>query len=124
MYNYNNTDIKAWHASNFSNLKSSIFNKGIRHRIRGGSAVSLAASLTKKLRTSKGMVTRLSYGFSRTGVWAHKGVGRDTPIVLAGFTNRKAKPWYDDVLNKNLPDLQQIVAGQDATFVINNLTIK
>ena len=60
----------------------------------------------------------------RSLVFVHKGVGQGTKINQVGQTKREAKRWFDNATNRNFDELQQIVAENDATYVINNLSIK
>lgn len=121
---YDNGKILAWHEKNFNSLKSEMDALGIKHEKRSPSPKALRNAITKKYRTRNGIIDKLSYGMPRSAIYVHKGVGKDTPIAKQGTTARKAKRWYSNPLDRNLPDLQEIVADADASYVLNNLTIK
>ncbi len=118
---YNNDEIKAWQDKNFADIKNEIDALGIQHRPKSPSPKALKNSLTKKIRSRNGMIDKISYGMPRSGVFRHKGVGRGRGIN-SGRTI--AARWYTNPTDRNFPDLQNIVAAEDATFVVNNLTIK
>lgn len=56
----------------------------------------------------------------KSGVFLHKGVSRGH----SANNPRQAKKWFDIPTEINMPALQEIVAENDSTYIINNLTIK
>lgn len=57
-------------------------------------------------------------------VYVHKGVGRGTPIEKVGQTNRKAKEWFNPVIDRRIDELADVVAEELGAALINNLLIK
>jgi hypothetical protein len=57
-------------------------------------------------------------------VYVHKGVGRGTPIEKVGQTKRKAKEWYNPVIDRRIDELGDIVAEELGAAIVNNLFIK
>lgn len=122
---YDNEQIRTWAKSqNLTSIKTEIDALGIKHSKRSTNPVPLKSALRVALREKNGMVDKISYKFPRSAVFVHKGVGNGTPIEMVGQTNRVPKRWFDSPTERNIPDLQRIVAEQDCTYVINNLTIK
>ncbi|MEI7737077.1 MAG: hypothetical protein WCI49_16525 [Ferruginibacter sp.] len=121
---YDNEKISAWADKNLQAVKAEIDALGIQHRPKSPSPKASRNSITKKIRVRNGQIDKISYGMPRTMVFVHKGVGNGTPISKVGQTNRIAKQWFDNPTNRNFDELQQIVAENDATYVINNLSIK
>lgn len=117
---YDNRKIEEWADKNFTDVKQAIDGLGIKHAPKSPNPRALKNNLTKKVQYRDGFITRVSYGMPKSGIYVHKGVGRGH-----GIDNpREAKRWFDIPTEINLPELQQIVAENDATFIINNLTIK
>ncbi len=121
---YDNDQIIAWQDKTFANLKAEISALGIKHRPASPSPKALQNSLTKKIRKKAGMIDKISYGMPRSAIFRHKGVGKGTPIDKVGTTTRRPARWYSNPVERNFPELQQIVAENDCTYVLNNLSIK
>ena len=121
---YDNEQIKAWGDKNFSDIKKEISALGIKHSPKSPNPKSLANSITKKIRMRNGMVDRISFGMPRSGVFRHKGVGKGTPIGKVGRTTRRPAHWYNNPTDRNFPALERLVADADATWVVNNISIK
>lgn len=118
---YDNEKIIAWGKKNLTSIKNTIDALGIKHSPRSPNPISLKNNVFLKIRKNRdGMVDKVSYGMPRSAVFEHKGVSRGHPIS----NPRKAKHWFDIPTDINLPDLQNIVAENDVTYVINNLQIK
>lgn len=121
---YDNEKIKDWHNNNFNDLKSEMDALDIRHNPRSPSPKALRNAITKKIRIKNGKIDRLSYRIPVSGIYVHKGVGRGTTIDQAGQGKRKIKRWFSNPTDRNFEDLQDIIAEADATYVLNNLSIK
>lgn len=121
MEDYDNEKIIAWGKKNLSSIKSTISALGIKHLPYSSNPVSLANNVFLKTRKNQdGMIDKVSYGMPRSAVFVHKGVSRGHSIN----NPREAKRWFDIPTEINMPDLQEIVAENDVTYIINNLTIK
>jgi hypothetical protein len=118
---YNNDDIIQWRDKNYNAIVTEIAALGIQHRPNSPSPKALAKSITKKHKIKNGLIVSVSYGMPRSGIFRHKGVGRGR-----GINSGKTNParWFSNPTNRNFPELEEIVAANDATYVINNLTIK
>jgi len=121
---YDNEKIILWADKNLQSIKTEIDALGIKHSPKSPSPAASKNSITKKVRSRNGQVDKISYGMPRSMVFVHKGVGKGTPISKVRQTTRIAKRWFDNPTSRNFPDLQQIVAENDATYVVNNLSIK
>ena len=118
---YNNEKIIEWGHKNFSDIKKTIDALGIKHSKASLNKKALKNNITLKFKKDRdGTIIRISFGMPRSGVFEHKGVGRGHPIS----NPREAKKWFDTPTEKNLPELQNIVAEEDVTYVINSLKIK
>ncbi len=122
---YDNSKIITWAKStNLSAIKAEISALGIKHSPNSPNKLPLSSNVTTQVRERNGLVDKISYKMPRSAVFLHKGVGRGTPISKVGQTKRQAKRWFDNPTERNMPELQAIVAEQDCTYIINNLTIK
>lgn len=121
MQPYNNDKIQDWATDNLADIKAEIDALGIKHVPKSPSPKALKNSITKKIRMRNGAIDKISYGMPRSGVFVHKGVGKGRPITSSKL---KAKRWYSNPTNRNYSELQNIVAEEDATFIVNNLSIK
>lgn len=75
-------------------------------------------------RHRSGVISRISFKMPRHAIFVHKGVGRGTPISKVGQTNRRAKPWFNPVMDESIPDLADAVAEEQADLMINGIDIK
>lgn len=121
-----------------SELKASQAQLGIVHGPDGFDKIKTA---TKK---RDGLIYRISVRFKKTGVYSEKGAGRGyggtkgskwldangnlkstNPKSLGkqGTGRRKAKPWYNPVIEKFADDLANKVADEFVEVVFNNLKI-
>ncbi len=57
-------------------------------------------NITLKVRKTNGIATRITFPFSKHGIYVKLGVGNGTPIAMAGTgaTNRKPKNWITERL--------------------------
>lgn len=119
-----NDRIARWANDRMPDLRTSIAQAGIKHVKRSPSKRAAVNSLRKTLRKNKGIISNIGYSIPRHMVFVEKGVGRGTTIGQAGNTTRRAKPWYNPVIDKNIEDLADIVAEELGSAIINNLLIK
>jgi hypothetical protein len=119
-----NAKIKLWGDQTLGKLKSEIGNLKIEHRANSTSPKAAANSTVVRTPKSGGLVSRVSYIFPRHMIYVHKGVGRGTKISEVGNTRRKAKPWFNPVIDQNIEELADIVASEMGAAIINNLLIK
>lgn len=120
---YQNEDILNWaKGTNLAAIKAEIPALGIQHFPYSRSPIALKNSVTVAVRQRTGLVDKISYRFPKSGVFEHKGVGKGAPI--GSQSKRIAKRWFDNPTERNMPELQRIVAEADCTYVVNNLTIK
>jgi hypothetical protein len=80
--------------------------------------------INTRLRKQAGFVSRISFKFKKSGIFVHKGVGRGTPISKAGTTNRKAKEWFNPVIEKYANELMEGVADEWIDITFSKLKIK
>jgi hypothetical protein len=97
---------------------------GIVHLENSKSPVPAQQALKTSQRKNAGITNRVSFKMPRHMVFVHKGVGRGTKISQVGSTGRKAKPWFNPVIEKALPNLADIVADHSGTMVLNAVIIK
>jgi hypothetical protein len=120
--NYN-TEVKGWSRSTLNKIKATALQQDIIHRVDSksqGYSVD-AMKVVTAMRDSK--VARISFKLRRHLIFVHKGLGRDTPVNKIGTTNRKAKPFINDVLEPDTEQLANIVAEHTGDFLSNNILI-
>lgn len=71
-----------------------------------------------------GLANRVRYKFKKSGIYVHKGVGKGTPIDKVGQTNRKAKPWFNPVIEKYADLMMEEVADEWVDVAFNKILIK
>lgn len=119
-----NSDVGKWAKDSRADLVSEIKALGITHYDYSRSPVPAERALRMSIRNKVGVVNKIGFKMPRHMVFVHKGVGRGTKITQVGTTNRKPKPWFNPVIEKNLPDLVNIVADHNGTMVLNAVMIK
>lgn len=120
-----NKRIVQWSTRTRNQLLQEILRQGIKHTIKSPSPTAAINSLKQSTRKDNfGIINRVGYNMPRHMIYVHKGVGRGTPIEKAGQTNRKAKPWFNPVINRRIDELADIVAEELGSDIINNLAIK
>lgn len=97
---------------------------GVVHRPESRSPIPLRKALRTVVRKNVGVASRISFKIPRHAVFLHKGVGRGTKASQVGNTSRKAKPFLNPPIEKNLDKLAAIVADHQGTMVVNALMIK
>jgi hypothetical protein len=76
---------------------------------------------TKK---NAGVINRIRFKFKKSGVFVHKGVGKGTPIAKVGSTTRKAKPWFNPVIEKYANEMMEEVADEYVDVAFNQILIR
>src|SRR5690606_25628217 len=98
----------------------------IKHETRSPSPRSSRDVLTGRVGTRQGMASRVGFRFPRHMVFVHKGVGKGVPASLAGssVTTRKAKEWFNPVIDQNIDRLADIAADGLADITVGNIHIQ
>lgn len=134
-----NAKVEGWGKRTLGELKqevrkhkkgSSAFNQ-IQQMLSGRK--TLEQSLKDKYGKVKGETIRVSYALERHGIFWSKGLGKgyksNGGVVVrtgGGPILRKPAPWFNPVLDKNLPQLATIATDNVATAAVNtsNVLIK
>jgi hypothetical protein len=119
-----NKDVNRWAKSNEADLKSEARSLGIEHRANSPSSSSSVEALKSKVSNRFGIVSKIGIKFPQHMVYVHKGVGKGTPIARQGMTNRKAKEWFNPVIDKNIEQLADIIADGLGESIVNRLNFK
>ncbi len=119
-----NQKIKQWAKARKADLQQEMGALGITHRANSPSPRPAKQSIRDSTRKKDGLINRIGYNIPRHMVYVHKGVGRGTPIEKAGTTRRKAKPWFNPVIDRHIGSLADTVAEELGSALINNLLIK
>lgn len=123
------------------------FNKKIMDwgmKVRSELQISISANIANDKNLSKslkntyhyeyGEIYRLGFTFKPEGVYVHKGVGRgynmrgDIAVRTAKQESkigklRKPKPWFNPVVERNMPELVSIIKSYTETAIINTARI-
>lgn len=120
-----NQDVKNWSKETLGKLKAMLQMLGIRD------TGELLKSLKGKVGFDFGVANRISFGLKIQGIWVEKGVGKGYPIEsvkgngviiqAAGKKGRVPKPWFNPVLNEQLPRLADMVAEKYGDITLSNL---
>jgi hypothetical protein len=119
-----NRKITQWATKTKAALISEMTALNIQHRSNSPSPRPAKQSVRQSTRKRGGLINRVGYNIPRHLVYVHKGVGRGTPIEKVGQTNRKAKEWFNPVIDKNIDELADVVAEEIGAAIVNNLLIK
>lgn len=119
-----NDDVKSWTDEVKLEAVDRLYELGVVHRKGSPSKKALTSSVSTRQRQRNGITYRTSFVIPRHSVFLHKGVGKETPIELAGKTNRKAKKWLNPPIEDNFPKLENIVADHQGQMVLNAIIIK
>lgn len=115
-----NNNIEQWDEDNKRDVLSEMDSLGIQHYKYSPNKTPLRKAFKSTLRKRFDLVDRITYKMPRSAIFLHKGVsrghGKDNP--------RKAKEWYQPVVDNNIDKLADIVADGQGTLVINSLKIK
>ena len=115
-----NNSIEQWDEDNKRDVLSEMDSLGIKHYKYSPNKTPLRKAFKSTLRKRFDLVDRITYKMPRSAIFLHKGVsrghGKDNP--------RKAKEWYQPVVDNNIDKLADVVADGQGTLVINSLKIK
>jgi hypothetical protein len=119
-----NSEVGKWAKDSRVDIVNEIKSLGILHHEYSKSPVPAERALRMSLRNKVGVVNRIGFKMPRHMVFVHKGVGRGTKISQVGSTKRVPKPWFNPVIERNLPKLVDIVADHQGTMILNAVMIK
>lgn len=88
----------------------------IKHSPESRSAVAALDLLSSSTTMKYGALSSIRFKFPRHMVFVHKGVGRGHPIS----NPRKAKPWFNEILDKEIEVLADIVAENTADKIVSD----
>jgi hypothetical protein len=115
--------VKAWMNKTNTALKQKAKSLGIEHRSGSPSGSSSVEGIKATSTKNFGIVSKISFKFARHMIFVHKGVGKGTPISSAGQTARKAKEWFEPVLEDNIEELADIAADELGESITNNFKL-
>lgn len=118
-----NQEVKAWAKDRVSDMQREAAKLGIEHRANSPSPSSSIDGITRKTSMRFGVPNKISFKFARHLIFVHKGVGKGTPISKVGTTTRKAKPWFEPPIERNIEQLGDIVANGLGDQVISNFRL-
>ncbi len=111
-----NLEARQWRLETMDKLRAQWDKYGIKHDPRSPSTVA-ALELLRSSTTSKyGLLSSIRFKFPRHMIFVHKGVGHGHPIS----NPRRAKPWFNEILDKEIEKLADIVAENTADRVVSD----
>lgn len=120
-----NKRIRQWQRKVSNDLKSSARGKTVKGKInpRVSKTKSGKDFLEKILgndvrygsKKDFGEIFAVSFSFPRHGVFMQKGVSRGHPIS----SPRKAKDWFNSIITRHIPELEEIIADYYADQAVN-----
>lgn len=74
-----------------------------------------------KTRISKqsGLTVRVRFRFKKSGVFVHIGVGKGTTKAQVGSTTRRAKEWFNPVIEKYADDIVTAIADEWSDLIFD-----
>jgi len=115
-----NDKIKNWDDTIKAEVKGQIDKLGIRTYSYSQNPVPLRNAFRSRLRKEFDLINKISYSMPRSAVFLHKGVSRGHDKN----NPRKAKEWFQPVVDKNIDSLADIVSNGQGDLVVNALKIK
>ena len=123
-----NSDVSRWSYLTRNELVQKLNSMNIRQTGK------LLKSISYNLRKYHGEVERITFKFPRHGIFVEKGVGRGYPIesvrntsamlsVMSG-KKRYPKPWFNPVMDDELPALADTVAKHYGDLSVKHIKIK
>lgn len=113
--------------SKTAGLKSRLVNSqrslGMKH-VDSKSNYESLSKISTRISLQHGLANRIRIRFKKSGVFVHKGVGRGTTAAQAGSTNRKAKEWFNPVVEEFADELASAVADELVELTFNSIKIK
>lgn len=116
-------EVTAWAKDRVSDMQQEAKSLGIEHRQNSSSPSSSIDGITRKTTMRYGVPSKISFKFARHLIFVHKGVGKGTPMSKVGTTARKAKPWFEPPIERNIEQLGDIVAEGLGDQVISNFRL-
>jgi prophage DNA circulation protein len=113
-----NTDVQQKTKQFVARLKAEQNALGMKH---GSDSLQKIGS---RISTKNQVPNRVRIRFKKSGIFVHKGVGRGTPAALAGTTNRKAKEWFNPLVEEFADELMETFADAFIDVSYEKLKIK
>lgn len=104
-------------------LQDSINRLNMKH-VDSKSNYEPLTKITTRISKQKGLANRIRIRFKKSGVFVHKGVGRGTTASQVGSTNRKAKEWFNPIIDQVADELVEELADEMVDVVFNSIRIK
>jgi hypothetical protein len=117
-----NKDISEWTKETYGEALDELDRLGVVHSEKSKSPIPLRKAFKTSIRKNAGVANRISFKIPRHAVFVHKGVGRGAKAGQA--SNRKAKPFLNPPIEKNMGKLSDTVADHQGTMIVNALMIK
>lgn len=116
-----NQGVRASGKSIKEKLKASLSDLGI------GQTGELFKTINTTYKKNHGEIYAVGISITRAGVFVEKGVGRGVPIDSAksnsNIIGRVKKPWFNPVIEKELPKLADFVVRENANAIIDTIKI-
>jgi len=112
-----NLSVKSWTAKTLSLVRGDVIHLGVV------SSGELLESLQYRIRKKQGLPDKISLQLKRYGIFQIYGVGRGVKAATASLSSRKKRDWYNVVLEKQLPTLEEELMNSVADIAIRNLPV-
>lgn len=106
-----------------SRLTSSIRGLNMKH-VDSKSNYEPLTKISTRISMQRGLANRIRIKFKKSGIFIHKGVGRGTSAGQVGTTTRKAKEWFNPVVEEFADELMNAVADEMVDLTFNSIKIK
>jgi len=115
-----NNGIAGWAKGTKSEVINELNALGVKHYKNSPNKVPLRKAIKDSVRKRFDSIDRISYKIPRSAIFLHKGVSRGH-----GKSNpRKAKEFYNPIVDKRMDELADIVAEGQGNIIVNSLNIK
>ncbi len=115
-----NDEVRGWTKNLMEDLKDELDALGVQHYKYSPNKTPLRKALRSKVYQRGGMIYKIGISMPRSAVFLHKGVSKYHPKT----SPRTPKPWFNPVVDRNMPNLLNIAARRGADFVVNHIYIK
>ena len=118
-----NANIRSATKSCTQRLKERISELNMKH-VSSPENFEPLTKITNGFSNQAGLINRIRFKFKKSGVFVHKGVGRGTKASEVGTTNRKAKEWFNPVIEEFADELAEELADQHVELIFDKLKLK
>ena len=115
-----NDEVDQWTKDLIEDFKRELDTLDVRRWAFSPNKTPLRKAIKAKLYKRYGIVNKVGISMPKSAVFLHKGVSKGHPIS----NPRRAKAWFNPVVDRNIGKLTEIAAKHSVNFIVNSIYIK